>query len=153
MNTSQNLANIRRGCKNDGVLYQNQNITIIYEQSYGPTEYDIKHYLENMIKLVRNSVDDLNQHFVQYGNLSVMTAKKFKAISIQGYNLVMAKTYRMYEIFKCKLPISYTERWLLVRIAKICLCLETLLIKRQSVKEKMCEEDAITKSGPSCVSN
>ncbi|CAG8472985.1 1744_t:CDS:2, partial [Racocetra fulgida] len=80
-----NIDSILTKVKEPLILYQDQNTTIIYEQSYGPTEYDIKHYLEDMIKLARNSVDDLNQHFVQYSNSSVMTAKKLKAISIQGY--------------------------------------------------------------------
>ncbi|CAG8573991.1 761_t:CDS:2, partial [Acaulospora colombiana] len=151
-----------RGDKNDAVIYQDQNATIIYEQSFGPTEFDETHYLEDIAKLARNSVDDLNFHFIQYSNSSITTAKNFKSISIHGYkyfisiyltDLVRAKTYRIYEVFKCKIPTTYTERWLLKKIANLGIYLETLLTERQSIKAKMCEEDARMENSQSCVSD
>ncbi|PKY46707.1 hypothetical protein RhiirA4_461646 [Rhizophagus irregularis] len=130
--------------------------------SFGPKEFDGRHYLEDITKLAKNSVDDINFHFIHYSNSSINIAKKFKSISIHGYNyfisiylmdIVRVKTYRIYEIFKFKIPISYTERWLLIKIANVSLYLEKLLKERKSVKAKLCEEDAITENGRDCVSN
>ncbi|CAG8628576.1 4735_t:CDS:2, partial [Acaulospora morrowiae] len=148
--------------KNDAVIYQDQNATIIYEQSFGPTDFDEAYYLEDITKLARNGVDDLNIHFIQYRNSSITTAKNFKSISIHGYkyfisiyltDLVRAKTYRIYEIFKCKIPTSYTERWLLKKIANLGIYLEKLLTEHQSIKAKMCEEDAMMENSHGCVSD
>nr|CAG8461636.1 12183_t:CDS:2 [Entrophospora candida] len=44
--------------------------------SFGPIEFDMTHYLEDITKLVHNGVDDLNYHFIQYDNSSITTAKK-----------------------------------------------------------------------------
>jgi len=106
----------------------------------------------DITKLARNGVDDLNHHFLQYGKCSVTTAKKLKSVGIHGYkyfiaiyltDLICMKTYRIYEIFKCKIPTSYTDRWLLVKIAMIGVYLEKLLTERQSVKGEMGMEDVI----------
>ena len=72
--------------KNDAVIYQDQNVLIIYELSFGPSKYDETHYLEDITKLAKNSVDDLNFHFIQYGNSSISTAKNLKSIGIHGYS-------------------------------------------------------------------
>ncbi|PKC05031.1 hypothetical protein RhiirA5_421461 [Rhizophagus irregularis] len=74
-------------------------------------------------------------------------------ISIYLTDIVRIKTYRIYEIFKCKIPISYTERWLLIKIANVGFYLEKLLKECKSVKAKLCEEDAIADNGRDCVSN
>ncbi|PKK73425.1 hypothetical protein RhiirC2_776048 [Rhizophagus irregularis] len=93
---------------------------------------------------------------------SIYYCKKFKSISIHRYkyfisiyltDIVRIKTYRIYEIFKCKIPISYTERWLLIKIANVGFYLEKLLKECKSVKAKLCEEDAIADNGHDCVSN
>ncbi|CAJ0634699.1 11392_t:CDS:10 [Entrophospora sp. SA101] len=85
VNVNQKPASSRKGDKNDAVLYQDQTAMIIYEQSFGPTEFDMTHYLEDITKLAHNGVDNLNYHFIQYGNSSIMMAKKFKSIRIHGY--------------------------------------------------------------------
>ncbi|CAG8445581.1 1706_t:CDS:2 [Acaulospora colombiana] len=64
INVNQKPSNSRRGDKNDAVLYQDDNATIVYEQSFGPTEFDSTHYMEDITKLARNGVDDLNYHFL-----------------------------------------------------------------------------------------
>ena len=46
-------------------------------------------------------------------------------ISIYIMDLICMKTYRIYEIFKCKIPTSYTDRWLLAKIARIGIYLFT----------------------------
>ena len=74
-------------------------------------------------------------------------------ISIYITDLVRFKTYRTYEIFKCKIPTSYSERWLLLKLANVGLLLEKLLTDRKSIKEKMCEEDSITENNRDSVSN
>ncbi|PKK62563.1 hypothetical protein RhiirC2_170990 [Rhizophagus irregularis] len=126
------------GDKNDAVLYQDNNATIIYEQSFGPTEFDATHHMGDITKLARNGVDDLNYHFLQYEKSSITTAKKFKSVGIHGYkyfiaiyltDLIYMKTYRIYEIFKCKIPTSYTDRWFLAKIARIGVYLEVFLYK------------------------
>nr|CAG8444458.1 7868_t:CDS:2 [Entrophospora candida] len=76
VNVNQKPASSRRGDKNDAVLYQDQTAMIIYEQSFGPIEFDMTHYLEDITKLAHNGVDDLNYHFIQYDNSSITTAKK-----------------------------------------------------------------------------
>ncbi|CAG8597721.1 3088_t:CDS:2, partial [Acaulospora morrowiae] len=162
INIDQRPTSSNRGDKNDAVIYQDQNATIIYEQSFGPTEFDETHYLEDITKLARNGVDDLNFHFIQYSNSSIMTAKNFKSISIHGYkyfisvyltDLVRIRTYRIYEIYKCKIPTSFTERWLLKKIANLGVYLETLLTERQSIRAKMCEEDANMENNHDCISD
>ncbi|CAG8697623.1 1149_t:CDS:2 [Acaulospora morrowiae] len=151
---------IALGDKNDAVLYQDENATVVYEQSFGPKEFDSTQYMEDITKLARNGIDDLNYHFLQYGKSSVTTAKKLKSIGIHGYeyyvsiylmDLICKKLYRIYEIFNCKIPTSYTDRWLLTNIVMIGVYLEALLVERQSVKVKMCEEDMIPVDGPYCV--
>ncbi|CAG8613288.1 3703_t:CDS:2, partial [Paraglomus occultum] len=142
----KNQSNSKRGDKNDAVLYQDNNATVIYEQSFGPTKFYSKHYMENIMKLARNGVDDLNYYFLQYGKSSVTTAKKLKSIGIHGYkyslsiyltDLLCRKLYRIYEIFNCKIPTSYTDRWFLADIVRIGVYFEALLAERQSVKGKM----------------
>ncbi|CAG8494895.1 13614_t:CDS:2 [Acaulospora morrowiae] len=156
INANQKPSNSRRGDKNDAVLYQDGNATIIYEQSFGPTEFDSTHYMGDITKLARNGVDDLNYHFLQYSKSTVTTAKKLKSIGIHGYkyfisiyltDLIRMKTYRIYEIFKCKIPTSYTDRWLLANIVMIGVYLELLLTTRRSVKEDMGMEDTIIDHG------
>ncbi|CAG8565960.1 944_t:CDS:2 [Ambispora gerdemannii] len=142
------------GCasKNDGVMYQEEVSTLIYEQSFGPTEFTDLHHLNDIVKLSRNGVDDLNFHFTKNSNCDVTTAKKLKSISVHGYkyflsiyvtDLIRVETYRMYEIFSCKIPISYSERWELFNIAKFGALLEKLLTERQGVKEEMCREQVL----------
>ncbi|CAG8577086.1 48_t:CDS:2, partial [Acaulospora morrowiae] len=159
-NVDQKQSNSKRGDKNDAVLYQDDNATVIYEQSFGPTEFDSTHYMGDITKLARNGVDDLNYHFLQYGKSSVTTAKKLKSIGIHGYkysisiyltDLICRKLYRTYEIFNCKIPTSYTDRWFLAKIAKIGVYFEALLAERQSVKGKMGGEDMINEDGSDCV--
>ena len=86
INADQKPSNSRRGDKNDAVLYQDNNATIIYEQSFGPTEFDTTHHMGDITKLARNGVDDLNYHFKQYEKSSITTAKKFKSVGIHGYS-------------------------------------------------------------------
>ncbi|CAB4374164.1 unnamed protein product [Rhizophagus irregularis] len=162
VNADQKPSNSRRGDKNDAVLYQDNNATIIYEQSFGPTEFDATHHMGDITKLARNGVDDLNYHFLQYEKSSITTAKKFKSVGIHGYkyfiaiyltDLIYMKTYRIYEIFKCKIPTSYTDRWFLAKIARIGVYLETHLTERRFLKGEMGMEDAINDNGPNCVCN
>ncbi|CAG8645740.1 229_t:CDS:2, partial [Funneliformis mosseae] len=162
INADQKPSNSRRGDKNDAVLYQDNNATIIYEQSFGPTEFDTTHHMGDITKLARNGVDDLNYHFKQYEKSSITTAKKFKSVGIHGYkyfvaiyltDLICMKTYRIYEIFKCKIPTSYTDRWFLAKIARIGVYLEIHLTERQFLKGQMGMEDAINDNGPNCVCN
>ncbi|CAB4446269.1 unnamed protein product [Rhizophagus irregularis] len=140
---------VRLGDRNDAVICQDENATILYEQSFGPTEFDETHYLGDMTKLARNGVDDINYQFLQYRKSSITTAKKLKSIGIHGYkyfisiyltDLISCKTYRIYEIFKCKILTSYSDRWFLMDIVKIGVLLEALLVERKSIKEKMCKE-------------
>ena len=87
INADQKPSNSRRGDKNNAVvLYQNNNATIIYEQSFGPTGFDATHHMGDITKLARNGVDDLNYHFLQYEKSSITTAKKFKSVGIHGYS-------------------------------------------------------------------
>ncbi|CAG8632659.1 1681_t:CDS:2 [Ambispora gerdemannii] len=160
INVDQKPANSNRGNKNDAVLYQDENATIIYEQTYGPTEFDLAHYLGDLTKLARNGVDDLNYYFNQYPNSSITTAKKFKSVGIHGYkylisiyltDLIRKKTYRVYEIFNCKIPTTYADRWLLVKIANIGVYFEALLKERQFVKGELGKEDTINENGSCCV--
>ncbi|CAG8791156.1 27703_t:CDS:2, partial [Dentiscutata erythropus] len=162
INVDQIPLSSRKNCKNDAVLYQDGNATVVYEQSYGPTEFDSTHYLRDIRKLARNGVDDLNYHFSQYGKSSIATAKKLKSIafmfleyfiSIYLTDLICMKTYRIYEVLKCKIPTTYTDRWLLFKIANIGALLEKLLKERQSVKGEMGKEDSINENGSDCVHN
>ncbi|CAB4479875.1 unnamed protein product [Rhizophagus irregularis] len=66
INADQKPSNSRRGDKNDAVLYQDDNATILYEQSFGSIEFNSTHYMGDIMKLARNRVDDLNYHFLQY---------------------------------------------------------------------------------------
>ncbi|CAB4439579.1 unnamed protein product [Rhizophagus irregularis] len=79
INADQKPSNSRRGDKNDAVLYQDDNATILYEQSFESTEFDSTHYMGDITKVVRNGVDDLIYHFLQYCKCSVTTAKKLKS--------------------------------------------------------------------------
>ncbi|CAG8570151.1 3737_t:CDS:2 [Acaulospora morrowiae] len=155
INIDQKPSNSSRGDKNDAVLYQDENATIVYEQSFGPTEFDSTHYLGDLTKLARNGVDDLSYYFNQYPNSSITTAKKFKSIGIHGYknlisiyltDLIRKKTYRVYEIFNCKIPTTYADRWLLVKIANIGVYFEALLKERKFVKGEMGKEDTINEN-------
>ncbi|CAB4446340.1 unnamed protein product [Rhizophagus irregularis] len=40
------------------------------------------------------------------------------------------RTYRLYEIFSCKIPTTFTDRWLLVKIVNIGVYLKALLMER-----------------------
>ncbi|PKC10666.1 hypothetical protein RhiirA5_135114 [Rhizophagus irregularis] len=162
INADQKPSSTHRGDRNDAVICQDENATILYEQSFGPTEFDETHYLGDMTKLARNGVDDINYQFLQYRKSSITTAKKLKSIGIHGYkyfisiyltDLISCKTYRIYEIFKCKIPTSYSDRWFLMDIVKIGVLLEALLVERKSIKEKMCKEHIINESDRNCVFN
>ncbi|PKY48441.1 hypothetical protein RhiirA4_228182 [Rhizophagus irregularis] len=134
INADQKPSSTHRGDRNDAVICQDENATILYEQSFGPTEFDETHYLGDMTKLARNGVDDINYQFLQYRKSSITTAKKLKSIGIHGYkyfisiyltDLISCKTYRIYEIFKCKILTSYSDRWFLMDIVKIGVLLES----------------------------
>jgi len=58
------------GCtsKNDAVVYQEKVSAMLYEQSFGPTEFDMLHHLNDIVKLAYNGVDDLNFYFTQNSN-------------------------------------------------------------------------------------
>ncbi|GET03809.1 hypothetical protein GLOIN_2v1604429 [Rhizophagus clarus] len=146
INADQKPSSTHRGDRNDAIICQDENATVLYKQSFGPTEFDETHYLGDMTKLARNGVDDINYQFLQYRKSTIKTAKKLKSIGIHGYkyfisiyltDLISCKTYRIYEILKCKIPISFTDRWLLIDIVKIGVLLEALLVERKSTKEKM----------------
>ncbi|PKY50673.1 hypothetical protein RhiirA4_546098 [Rhizophagus irregularis] len=126
------IVSSRRRDKNDAGVYQEQNATTIYEQSFGPKKFDERHYLEDT-KLAKNGVDDLNFHFIQYSNSSINTAKKFKSISIHGHSRVVVAL------------LAYKN-------SNVGLYLEKLLKERKSVKAKLCEENAIAENGRNCVS-
>ncbi|UZO27854.1 uncharacterized protein OCT59_020041 [Rhizophagus irregularis] len=40
------------------------------------------------------------------------------------------RIYRLYEIFSCKIPTTFTDRWLLVKIVNIGVYLKALLMER-----------------------
>ncbi|CAH1765247.1 5259_t:CDS:2 [Entrophospora sp. SA101] len=86
-------------------------------------------------------------------------AKKFKSIGIHGYisvyltDIICIGTYRIYEVFSCKIPISYSEQWQLVNIAKLGALLEELLIEQQNIKEEMSKESILNDSNTDCVYN
>ncbi|CAB4482554.1 unnamed protein product [Rhizophagus irregularis] len=82
-----------RGDKNDGVVYQDEDAMIIYEQSFGAN--GIRH---NALFL---NLDEMN-----------------------------CRIYRLYEIFSCKIPTTFTDRWLLVKIVNIGVYLKALLMER-----------------------
>ncbi|CAG8434441.1 5240_t:CDS:10 [Scutellospora calospora] len=120
INYSQKPSNYGCVSKNDAVLYQDEIAAVLYEQSFGPTEFTLNHQLEDFAKLAHNGVDDLNFHFNQNRNCTTNTAKKFKSIGIHGY-----------------------KRWQLVNIAKFGAILEKLLIERQNIKEEMSKESIL----------
>nr|CAG8503970.1 3932_t:CDS:2 [Entrophospora candida] len=162
INHTQKPSNSGCTSKNDAVLYQDEIPAVLYEQSFGPTEFVLKHQLEDFAKLAHNGVDDLNFHFKQNGNCTTTTAKKFKSIGIHGYkylvsvyltDIIRIGTYRIYEVFSCKIPTSYSERWQLVNIAKLGALLEELLIERQNIKEEMSKESILNDSNTDCVYN
>nr|CAG8575419.1 11375_t:CDS:10 [Entrophospora candida] len=120
--------------------------TILYEQSYGPMEFVLSHQLDDFVKLAKNGVDDLNYHFTHNNNCTTIMAMKFKSVRIHGYkylisvyltDIIRVKTYRIYEIFCFKIPISYSEKWELLNIARFGALLEKLLAERRSIKEEM----------------
>ncbi|CAG8498103.1 12300_t:CDS:10, partial [Dentiscutata heterogama] len=92
--------------KNDAVLYHDKDATVLYKQSYGPTEFALPHQLSDFVKLAQNGVDDLNYHFTQNNNCSITTAKKFKSIGIHGYKYLIS------------ILTTYSERWELLNIAR-----------------------------------
>nr|CAG8570028.1 11053_t:CDS:2 [Entrophospora candida] len=111
----------------DAVLYQDKDATILYEQSYGPMEFVLSHQLDDFVKLAKNGVDDLNYHFTHNNNCTTIMAMKFKSVGIHGYkylisvyltDIIRVKTYKIYEIFCFKIPISYSEKWELLNIAR-----------------------------------
>ncbi|CAG8464690.1 36489_t:CDS:2 [Racocetra persica] len=90
INYSQKLSNSGCVSKNDAVLYQDKIATILYEQSFGPTEFTLNYQLKDFAKLAHNGVDDLNFHFNQNRNCTTNTAKKFKSIEIHGYKYFLS---------------------------------------------------------------
>ncbi|CAG8654605.1 3082_t:CDS:10, partial [Dentiscutata erythropus] len=64
-------------------------------------------------------------------------------LSVYLTDIIRIRTYRIYEIFSCKIPISYSERWQLVNIAKFGAILEKLLIEQQNIKEEMSKESIL----------
>ncbi|KAF0500630.1 hypothetical protein F8M41_020216 [Gigaspora margarita] len=146
--------------KNDAVLYQDKDATVLYEQSYGPNEFELPHQLNDFVKLAQNGVEDLNYHFAQHKNCSITSAKKFKSIGIHGYkylvsvyltDIICIRTYRIYEVFCFKIPTSYSERWELLNIARFGVLLEKLLTQRRSVKEEMSKENALKINNDLCI--
>jgi len=86
INYTQNPSQSGCASKNDAVVYQEEVSAMLYEQSFGPTEFTILHHLDDIVKLSHNGVDDLNFYFTQNSNCDVTTAKKFKSIGIHGYS-------------------------------------------------------------------
>lgn len=84
----------KSGCtsKNDAVVYQEEVSAILYEQSFGPTEFTVLHHLNDIVKLSHNGVDDLNFYFTQNSNCDVTT---FKSIGIHGYSKYFFYIYIM----------------------------------------------------------
>ncbi|GBC08496.1 hypothetical protein RclHR1_08170004 [Rhizophagus clarus] len=146
--------------RNDAVLYQDKDATVLYEQSYGPTEFVLSHKLDDFIKLARNGVDDLNYHFTNNENCTTTTAKKLKSVGIHGYrylisvyltDIIRIKTYRVYEIFTFKIPISYSERWELLNVVRFGVLLEKLLTERRNIKTEMSMENVLKIDDSHCV--
>ncbi|GES96925.1 hypothetical protein GLOIN_2v1604429 [Rhizophagus clarus] len=134
--------------------------TVLYEQSYGPTEFVLSHKLDDFIKLARNGVDDLNYHFTNNENCTTTTAKKLKSVGIHGYrylisvyltDIIRIKTYRVYEIFTFKIPISYSERWELLNVVRFGVLLEKLLTERRNIKTEMSMENVLKIDDSHCV--
>ncbi|RHZ62408.1 hypothetical protein Glove_340g11 [Diversispora epigaea] len=100
------MINSRREDKDDDVLCQGENATILYEQSFGPAEFDSAHYIKDITKLARNGVDNLNHHFLQYKNSFVTT---LKSIDIRGFSrcfflclaLLIVELYKIYTNIIC----------------------------------------------------
>ena len=69
----------------------------------------------------------MNGSFYGKTYLTSMLLEYFIAIYLT--DLICMKTYRIYEIFKCKIPTSYTDRWVLAKIARIGVYLEVFLYK------------------------
>ncbi|CAJ0879711.1 13602_t:CDS:2 [Entrophospora sp. SA101] len=128
------------GCvsKNDAILYQDEIPAVLYEQSFEPTEFMLKHQLEDFAKLQKN-----------------LNLLEFTVIVISVYltDIICIGTYRIYEVFSCKIPISYSEQWQLVNIAKLGALLEELLIEQQNIKEEMSKESILNDSNTDCVYN
>lgn len=61
INIDQKLSSSNGGDKNDAIIYQDKNATILHEQSIGLTEFNTRHYLGDIIKLGHNEVDDMNK--------------------------------------------------------------------------------------------
>lgn len=145
INVDQRPARSNRRDKNDAVIYQDK-----MSQSF-----------MNSFSVKQNST-----RFILYSNSSINTAKIFKSTSIYGYSgclllclqkqlvligifyitdIVRVKTYRINEIFKCKIPTSYTRRWLLIKITNISLYLEKLLKERKSIKKNYAKKMQLLK--------
>ncbi|CAG8589648.1 13888_t:CDS:10, partial [Cetraspora pellucida] len=160
INYTQKPAKSGHANKNDAVLYQDKDATVLYEQSYGPTEFVLSHKLDDFVKLARNGVDDLNYHFTNNENCTVTTAKKLKSVGIHGYkylisvyltDMIRIKTYRIYEIFSFKIPTSYSERWELLNIVRFGVLLEKLLTERRNIKTEISMENALKTDVTRCV--
>ncbi|CAJ0628192.1 8294_t:CDS:2 [Entrophospora sp. SA101] len=125
------------GCvsKNDAILYQDEIPAVLYEQSFEPTEFMLKHQLEDFAKLTNYFI------FLKY------------LVSVYLTDIICIGTYRIYEVFSCKIPISYSEQWQLVNIAKLGALLEELLIEQQNIKEEMSKESILNDSNTDCVYN
>lgn len=100
VNADQRPSNAHRGDRNDGAIYQDENAAVLYEQSFGPTEFDESHYYGDMTKLACNGVDDINYQFLQYPKSSITTAKKLKSIGIHGYSRCFS-FYVWHELLFC----------------------------------------------------
>lgn len=103
INADQKPSSTHRGDRNDAVICQDENATILYEQSFGPTEFDETHYLGDMTKLARNGVDDINYQFLQYRKSSITTAKKLKSIGIHGYSRCVSLIFSIELLFFVRL--------------------------------------------------
>ncbi|CAJ0830843.1 1541_t:CDS:2 [Entrophospora sp. SA101] len=60
--------------RNDAVLYQDKDATILYEQSYGPMEFVPSHQLDDFVKLVSCS-ENYNAFKIEYIDKEPLTIK------------------------------------------------------------------------------
>ncbi|CAH1765100.1 8351_t:CDS:10 [Entrophospora sp. SA101] len=114
--------------RNDAVLYQDKDATILYEQSYGPMEFVPSHQLDDFVKLAKNGVDDLNYHFTHNKNCTTTMAMKFKSILIDLTLMFLEYLISVYliDIIRVKTYRIYSERWELLNIARFGALLEVL---------------------------
>ncbi|CAJ0830839.1 1539_t:CDS:10, partial [Entrophospora sp. SA101] len=131
--------------RNDAVLYQDKDATILYEQSYGPMEFVPSHQLDDFVKLAKNGVDDLNYHFTHNKNCTTTMAMKFKSILIDLTLMFLEYLISVYliDIIRVKTYRIYSERWELLNIARFGALLEKLLAERR-MYSKVAEYNAKT---------